>query len=157
MEEANGMDLLLWRHAEAEDGFPDAGRPLTARGIKQATKMAQWLREFAPKDLRILVSPARRTVQTANAFSEHYELTEEIGTGSDPQRVIAATGWPNAGRAVLVVGHQPTIGSVASLLMTGVDDGLSFKKGALWWFVLREREGEFDTVLKAVVQPSLLP
>ena len=34
------MDLILWRHAEAEDGMPDAGRKLTEKGLKQAQQMA---------------------------------------------------------------------------------------------------------------------
>jgi hypothetical protein len=60
------MDLLLWRHAEAEDGEDDAEaedgeddlkRRLTERGQKQARAMAKWIRERQPKDLRIIVSP----------------------------------------------------------------------------------------------------
>ena len=40
------MDLILWRHAEAEDGVgkPDTERELTKRGRKQAERMAEWLR-----------------------------------------------------------------------------------------------------------------
>ena len=52
------MDLLLWRHAEAEDGIPDLKRKLSARGEKQARQMAGWIHSNAPKNLRILVSPA---------------------------------------------------------------------------------------------------
>ena len=37
------MDLILWRHAEAEAGEPDDGRALTSKGHKQAEKMAAWL------------------------------------------------------------------------------------------------------------------
>ena len=63
------MDLILWRHAEAEDGsltLPDAQRRLTERGEKQARKMALWLSEHLPKATRILVSPAQRTQQTVH-------------------------------------------------------------------------------------------
>ena len=59
------MELILWRHAEAEDGIPDAKRPLTERGQKQARKMAKWLRKRLPEDTRIIVSPALRCRQTA--------------------------------------------------------------------------------------------
>ena len=55
------MELILWRHAEAEDGAPDIARELTAKGHKQATKMAEFLRPRLPENTRILVSPARRT------------------------------------------------------------------------------------------------
>ena len=62
------MDLLLWRHAEAEDGEDDMKRRLTERGHKQARAMAAWIRKHQPKDLRIIVSPAVRTQQTAEAL-----------------------------------------------------------------------------------------
>ena len=50
------MELLLWRHAEAEDGFPDADRRLTPRGEQQAQRMAAWIKAHAPKDLRVVAS-----------------------------------------------------------------------------------------------------
>src|SRR5436190_21449722 len=37
------MDLILWRHADAEPGEPDIGRRLTAKGLKQAERVAAWL------------------------------------------------------------------------------------------------------------------
>jgi len=60
------MDLLLWRHAEAEDTAPggDLGRALTARGRAQAERVAAWLGERLPDDAHILVSPAKRCQQT---------------------------------------------------------------------------------------------
>ena len=42
------MDLLLWRHAEAEDGADDYSRPLTERGRKQAASVAAWLAQHLP-------------------------------------------------------------------------------------------------------------
>ena len=52
------MDLILWRHADAEDG-PDAPsddlkRKLTPRGERQASRMALWLHRQTPDGLRIL-------------------------------------------------------------------------------------------------------
>ena len=91
------MDLLLWRHAEAADGSPDATRPLTTKGLKQAQRIAHWLDEHAPGDLRILVSPALRTQQTVLAWTKRFEITEEVGTDCDAPQLLAATGWPSAG------------------------------------------------------------
>ena len=62
------MELILWRHADAKDaapGKPDAERGLTAKGIKQARRMADWLEKRLPAEARVLVSPARRAQQTA--------------------------------------------------------------------------------------------
>ena len=73
------MDLLLWRHAEAEDGEDDLKRRLTARGEKQARTMAAWIRDHQPKDLRIIVSPAMRTQQTAEALKLPFETHRKIG------------------------------------------------------------------------------
>jgi len=39
------MELILWRHADAEDGIQDAGRKLTAKGRSRAECMAAWLRQ----------------------------------------------------------------------------------------------------------------
>ena len=151
------MDLLLWRHAEAEDGIPDLKRKLTKRGEKQAQKMAEWLRQNAPKNLRILVSPAIRCQQTAQALGLPFETDKRLGTVSDVSHLLAAINWPDGGetglghKAVLVVAHQPTLGQTAALLLSGVEANWTIKKGALWWFSNRTRQGESQTVLRAVV------
>ena len=147
------MDLLLWRHAEAEDGFPDLKRKLTARGEKQAAQMAEWIKKHAPKNLRILVSPAVRCQQTAKALGLPFETDKRLGTDSDAAHLLAAAGWPNGkgAPAVLVVGHQPTLGQSAALLLSGAEADWSIKKGAVWWFTNRTRHGETQTVLRAAV------
>ena len=73
------MDLILWRHAEAEDAdgeISDLDRCLTRRGEKQAKRVARWLLEYLPDTRRILVSPARRTRQTADALGAAYEIEQ---------------------------------------------------------------------------------
>lgn len=150
------MNLLLWRHADAAEGSPDISRTLTARGIKQAQRMAHWLDQHAPANLRVLSSPATRTRQTIEAWDHSYELCEEVGLEATAKSVLEAAGWPGAGGSVLVVGHQPTLGEVASILLRDEASALSFKKGALWWFQLRERNGELQTVLKTVINADLI-
>ena len=149
------MDLLLWRHAEAADGSPDKARPLTEHGQKQARRMAKWLGEHAPADLRILVSPALRTQQTVQAWRQEYETSDAVFTNVEPESVLDAAGWPDAGGAVMVVGHQPTLGRVASLLLNGRDGDMSFKKGALWWFTYKAQGDGPTTILRAVVSADL--
>jgi phosphohistidine phosphatase len=131
------MDLILWRHAEAEDAAPgqdDLERRLTAKGEKQAKRVAKWLREHAPKDLRILVSPAQRTQQTAAALQLPFETVASLSTDAGPDDLIKAAGWPGTDRAVLLVGHQPTLGETAAKLLTGRSAAWNIRKGALWWF-----------------------
>lgn len=157
------MDLILWRHAEAEDGdarTPDAKRRLTARGEKQARKMAAWLNERLPQHATVLVSPTERTQQTAHALGRPFEIEPHIGIGADCADLLAAAGWPaskvSRGGTLILVGHQPTLGRLAALLLSGTEADWSFKKGAVWWFSRRVREGDDQVVLRAVMGADLL-
>lgn len=149
------MDLILWRHAEAEDGIPDLGRALTGKGRKQAARMAVWLNQHLPEDIRILASPALRTVQTAQALGRPFEQVAAIAPGADVEDVLRAAGWPIGQRSVLVVGHQPVLGQVASHLLCGAALDLSVRKAGVWWFQLRDRT-DAEVVLRAVVNPDWL-
>lgn len=149
------MDLLLWRHAEAVEGTPDHTRELTDRGRKQAAQMAEWLHAHRPKKLRVLASPTLRTRQTAAAFTDDFELVPALGPSGSVADLIGAIGWPDAGGAVLIVGHQPALGRLASLLLAGVEAEWTIKKGALWWFTNRVRDGETQTVLRAALPAEL--
>jgi len=146
------MDLILWRHADAESGMPDDERRLTAKGIKQAEHMAAWLKERLPKDAIILASPARRARETAQALTRKFEMTEEVGTRADSRAVLNVAGWPHGEGTVVVVGHQPTLGQTAALLLTDKPQEWSIKKGAIWWLARRGR----DTILRAAIAPDLL-
>ena len=150
------MDLILWRHAEAVDGYPDAERALTAKGERDAKRMAKWLNHRLPDDALILVSPARRTRQTADALQRKYTTIAAIGAGADAADIIKAAHWPRAAHTTLIVGHQPTLGCVASLLLTGAEDDLSVKKGAVYWIAGRQRGGRVQSVLRAVMAPDML-
>ena len=108
------MDLILWRHAEAEPGEPDLGRRLTAKGIRQAERMAKWLDRHLPATTRVLSSPADRTQQTALALKRKFRVVPDLAPGASPAAVLAAAGWPDAREPVLIVGHQPTLGEVAA-------------------------------------------
>lgn len=153
------MDLILWRHAEAEDGAPtlsDEKRRLTARGEKQAYDMAKWLRQRLPKKPKILVSPAVRTQQTAHTLALPFEIEPRIAVGAAAADLIAASGWPDHSGTVLLVGHQPTLGQLAAYLLAGAEADWSVKKGGVWWFSRRKREEESQTILRAVINPDLL-
>lgn len=146
------MELILWRHADAESGMPDDDRRLTAKGIKQAAQMSDWLKERLPKDTVILASPARRARETVQALTGKFEVTEKVGTGATPQAVLKVAGWPHGEGTVMVVGHQPTLGQTAALLLTGKPQEWTIRKGAIWWLARRER----DTIVRAVIAPDLL-
>lgn len=150
------MELILWRHAEAEDGFPDLARELTGKGRKQARQMAAWLNERLPADTRILVSPAARTQQTVAALERDFSTLEELAPGTSARELLALAGWPDQAPAVLIVGHQPTLGEAAALAMSGKVASWSVKKGAVWWLSSRNRLAANECLLRAVIAPDQL-
>jgi phosphohistidine phosphatase len=150
------VDLILWRHAEAEPGEPDLGRRLTSKGLKQAERVADWLDGRLPDTTRILASPADRAQQTALALKRKFRTAEELAPGASASDVLAAAGWPDARESVLVVGHQPTLGEVASLLLAQDELPWSIRKGAVWWLSNRVRDGVSTVVLKVVIGPDFV-
>jgi phosphohistidine phosphatase len=147
------MDLILWRHAEAEDASHggDLARALTARGRAQAERMAAWLGPRLPATVRIIVSPAKRCQQTVAALDRSSITVAAIGPDATPEALLAAAGWPGAGETVVVVGHQPTIGQAAALAMGAAGSAWQVKKGAVWWL----RGGKSGAVrLHAVRAPN---
>ena len=154
--EDRALDLILWRHADAEAGVPDCSRKLTAKGDKQAQQMGRWLKHHLPEGVRILVSPAKRAQQTVSALDLAFETTKEVGTEASIESVLAAAGWPNANGVVLVVGHQPTLGRIAAKLLGTPEADWSVKKGCVWWFSTRLHGDKLQTALRTVVSPEFL-
>ena len=149
------MQLILWRHAEAEDSNPlgDSARELTKKGHKQAERVAKWLRPHLEGDWRILVSPAARALQTVQPLDLEFEESEAVGLSATASTILRAAGWPDNEQSVVVVGHQPTLGHVAARLVGGAVGEVAIRKGAIWWFATRRRNGT-ETILQAVVNPE---
>ncbi|MDQ1817870.1 MULTISPECIES: phosphohistidine phosphatase SixA [Massilia] len=153
------MDLILWRHAEAYDAEPgqdDMERALTPKGQKQARRMADWLTSQLPDSCRILVSPALRTLQTVEPLKRKFKIVHDLAPGADPEDVLMAANWPNGREPVLVVGHQPTLGQVAALLLSGQPQDWQIKKANAWWLVQREALDPYSLYLKGVMAPDLI-
>ena len=150
------MDLILWRHAdacdEADDG--DLERPLTAKGERQAQRIAQWLNHALPSSTRVLVSPARRAQQTAHALERRFKTVAALQPDCTVDALLAAARWPDSKEPVLVVGHQPTLGLAAAYLVAGVAQPWTLRKGAVWWLRSRAREERHEVVLMAVRAPE---
>lgn len=149
----NTMNIILWRHAEAEDPKPgqnDLDRKLTPKGKKQAKRMAKWLGKHLPNDARILVSPALRTKQTADALDMPYTIAPEIAPSAHHTDLAKTIDWPNAEGAVVIVGHQPTLGQLAAWLLTGNACDLSIAKGATWWLRASRKNGMLQVAVESV-------
>ena len=153
------MDLILWRHAEAfemREVDNDLDRALTPKVERQAQRMAQWLNRHLPSSTRVLASPARRTQQTAQALERKFKTVDALGPDASVQAVLTAARWPESREPVLVVGHQPTLGLVAATLLCGAPRAWPLKKAAVWWLRYRERDGDEQVVLQAVLGPDCL-
>ena len=149
------MDLILWRHAEAEDGANDLARELTAKGAKQAARVAEWLLQRLPSRFLVIASPAARAQQTAQALGVPVRTAREIAPGAAVSAIVGAAGWPDHKGTVVLVGHQPDLGQAAAFLTCGAQGWVSIKKGGLWWLSDRARD-ENQVVVRAVVSPDLL-
>lgn len=154
------MDIILWRHADAapvkNDSEADSERRLTHKGRKQATAMAAWLDRHLPDGVKVFSSPAIRAQETAQALGRKFVTIPELILGADAAQLLHIAGWPHSRCAVLIVGHQPTLGRVASLLLLGEESELSMRKASIMWITNRARENEIRPSLRAAICPEFL-
>ena len=153
------MDLILWRHAEAQEGvegLSDLERSLTPRGEKQAARMAGWLDRQLPEAVRGLASPARRSEQTTLALGRKYKLRDELRPDGTVEQLLELVQWPTGRVPILVVGHQPVLGQTIARLLQLPEPECAVKKGAVWWLRHRVRDGQGQTVVVTVQTPDLL-
>ena len=153
------MDLILFRHAEAfemREVEDDLDRALTPKGERQAQRMADWLNQRLAHSTRILVSPALRCQQTAKALGKMFKTLVELAPDGNGESLLKAARWPDASEPVLIVGHQPMLGFVASYLLSEQPQAWTIKKGAVWWIRGRNREDREQVILQAVQSPDCL-
>ena len=120
--------IWLLRHGDAEPGSPDAERPLTDKGRRQARAAGAALKELGVKFEACLTSPKKRAADSAALACEPLgiEPQEEpklAGGRFDPLELAAETG-----EDVLLVGHEPDFSNAVREL-TGGD--VDIKKGGL--------------------------
>jgi phosphohistidine phosphatase len=136
------LDLYLVRHAFAAHADParwpdDAERPLTEKGSSRCREAARGLRGLVPTVDAVLSSGYARAWQTA-------QLLHDVAGWQEPNECPALeAGRPalsaldvlqgRAERSIALVGHEPYLSRLASLLCTGSEDGLQLelKKGAV--------------------------
>ena len=142
------MELILWRHADAEDGKPDLERKLTPKGHEQAARVAKWLIAHLPTQFTVVVSPAVRAQQTAAALGVQVETDEALAPGASVEQILAAV---NTQKTVVIVGHQPDLGRALAHLVAGARSEWHIEKGGFWWL-----SGEAPVAVRAVLSPDLL-
>ncbi len=153
------MNLILWRHAEAEYGPSDLARQLTEKGRRQASTVAAWLRGHLPPDTRVLASEAARSRQTAAYLVQDYAVLPALNPDIRAQTLPRLLESFDSKANLVIVGHQPWLGELSAFLLNGDWDGdayWSYKKGGFWWFQVKRGSDGFHVKLKAALTPEIL-
>jgi phosphohistidine phosphatase len=151
------MDLILWRHAEAEPAEAedaDLKRALTPKGKRHAARVGAWLHRQLPDDVRVLSSPAKRCIQTVEALGRNYKLVDALAPDSTPEAILDACGWPTHRQPALIVGHQPLLGHIASLVLCGGMQDWRVRKAGVFW--ITHKGGLEAPYVKLVVGPDFI-
>jgi phosphohistidine phosphatase len=120
--------VYLMRHGIAADpsaGMSDADRALTAEGVRKTTRVAVGLQNLGAKPDLILSSPLRRAEETARLVADvlapraSVELYPPLAGGFAIEDIVKGLRPHRNASELLLVGHQPDLGYLASYLLTG--------------------------------------
>lgn len=131
------MLLYLVRHGEALAGEVDALRPLSEKGIKDAMKLAGFLKKNSIQPKTIFHSGLKRAQETAEIIAKGLErnIPVVIKDSLDPEDPVkpACDDVEKISDDVMIVGHLPFLSNMVSNLILGSEkeDLVEFKKGAL--------------------------
>ena len=157
------MLFYLLRHADAQPtNVTDAARELTAKGLEQARTVAAFCERKGVRPALILTSPYRRTVQTAEIVANALKLEggpqaeKFLESGMDPEMALSelqAFGWA---QSLMIVGHQPDLGMLATTLL-GLSDAGAFSFGKATLVCLRvERIAPYAATLEFAVPVGMM-
>lgn len=134
------MILYVVRHALAEEAAAggDDARHLTDVGCQRTQQAAAGMRALAIEFDVLLTSPLARAGETAAIIAQAYQNTpaprvlDELSTGVHPIDAIAALAPFGRDESVMIVGHEPQLSALVSILLTGKPDAmhLRMRKGA---------------------------
>jgi len=134
--------LYLLRHgiaADAAAGLSDADRALTAEGARKLKGIAGGLKRLGLSPDVVLSSPLRRAQETAAVLvagvnpSLPVEVYDRLAPGHSASDVVSALRPYRGAQQIVLVGHQPDLGELASYLLTGAPGRVpfAFKKGGV--------------------------
>ncbi len=159
--------LYLVRHGIAEEragSGRDADRRLTAEGIRKMHEVAAGLERLGVRPDAVLSSPLRRARETAAVLVEvlapdlAVEIYAPLAPPCDPVEVLAGLGKHRGARHIVLVGHQPDLGELASQLLTGspATAPLPFKKGSVAAIAIGAVPPRANGVLQWAMTPKQL-
>lgn len=159
--------LYLVRHgiaAAATANTTDADRALTEEGTRKTVRVAHGLRALCVEPAAILSSPLRRAQETAEILASilapkvPVELCPPLAFGHEPREVVHGLRTHRNAERVMLVGHQPDLGELASYLLTGSSGlvHLPFKKAATAAITVPSLPPRSAGVLEWFLTPSQL-
>ena len=135
------MEVYILRHAIAvprgTPGYPNDDRPLTDEGIEKMTRAAEGIANVVKNFNLILTSPLSRAQDTARITAralkceENVQSCSELLPGSSPKNLLSLLEKNKDKDRVLLVGHEPDLGYLASSLLGSLNPVIAFKKGSL--------------------------
>ena len=158
------MQLLLLRHGIAEDGVPDAARPLSPAGIRRTTAVLQRLLALDLRCDPLFSSPLLRARQTAElavaaGLAPALQLAPDLAPGGDAYSWLqglnsSSTASPTGDGRLGLVGHEPDLSGLAARLIGATAGSLQLKKAGL--MVLAWQPGGGPAQLQLLASPRLL-
>lgn len=159
--------LVLMRHAIAEDRSDsgrDEDRRLTGEGKRKLREVVAGMRALDVPVERILTSPLRRAVETAEIVAEGYDLVGEVDASpalvpdAGPDAVLHALADVGRPSSVVLVGHEPDLAALASTLLTGTPGlvHMAFRKAGIAGIVVATLPPRSPGVLDFFLTPGQL-
>jgi len=159
------MKLYLVRHAIAEDltnQEDDSLRPLTEKGREKMKRIAQALEELGVQPDLIVSSPYVRASQTASILAKELNYKEELAYSdflvpmAEPDDMIGEINEKFSVDELMLVGHEPNLSSLASVLLAGSPDlSINFKKGGVCCLSVDDLHYDRKATLEWLVTPKI--
>lgn len=159
------MKLYLVRHAIAEDSADyedDSLRPLTEKGREKMKRIAGALAGLGVAPDLIVSSPYVRASQTASVLAKELKYKEELAYSDslvpmgEPDDMIGEINEKYTVDELMLVGHEPSLSSLASVLLAGNTDlSINFKKGGVCCLSVDDLHYDRKATLEWLVTPKI--
>ena len=159
------MKLYLVRHAIAEDsaGYEDDSlRPLTEKGREKMKRIAAALKDLGVAPDMIVSSPYVRASQTAAILAKELKYTEELAYSDslvpmgEPDDMIGEINEKYTVDELMLVGHEPSLSALASVLLAGnADIAIDLKKGGVCCLSVDDLHYDRKAVLEWLITPKI--
>ena len=162
------MVLYLVRHGEAVSleetaSKNDADRNLTIEGKEKLYQFSRTFKSIGIQSDLIITSPYKRAYETASIFLEAMEVTpkleecEFLKPGEEVDALINHLHKRKDLNSILIVGHEPYLGNLASTLISGKSSlNIRFKKGGICKIEISELPPKGIGELEYLLTPKII-